>query len=533
MIGSEIIPHSATHKIIVLQDPALSKDMKAWDRCYWLVYYGVQGFLKKIKEDSKEVKKETLKKKVKKSKPKLFDTQLPGHKRSYHKNLDDPSIANPDLIIPDRAVVLTMLNIRNLALSPPQQAHVDIPRFLSSKQIIEVEIRESVFISLSSSFDFHFNHKNLFLSPPQYADVDIEDIDTSRWQIIKQLNSTIVEKSIFVPPKVPLIIFPRMNGGLALSPPQETNIDVLDEHIPESKERREPNEIEIQESVLYALEMSDDHFPSATKTLGLSSPQLTDIDVTDKLTHQSQESKEIHEKEIQKPVLYIPISSPETQCHSAFCFDIFPDVNIDIYDNMNKGTKFKEKIIDYDIQTTTIHHTVSKDQNEGTLVRIGNFIQIFPSEQFIDDECNKQINILKKIFLLENLEINNQFTQPLYIHIPNSAKDCQFSPPKLYLDPPMLIQDFPNVKDIVNFPPNIRPKHKINVQPSSISIFRPKYPQTFRSKILFSLDPPQSPDFYKTPSVRRGDLFDQVRVSRRTSFPLEHINIVYRKFSSA
>ena len=69
-----------------MQDPLLSKDAKAWDKCYWLVYYAVQGFLRKIKEDIQEIKEEiqeikvekvVKKKSTKKVKPKIVNIQIP------------------------------------------------------------------------------------------------------------------------------------------------------------------------------------------------------------------------------------------------------------------------------------------------------------------------------------------------------------------------------------------------------------------------------------------------------------------------
>ena len=40
--------------ILALQDPVRSKDQSAFDKCYWLVYYSVQGFLKTIKEETEK-----------------------------------------------------------------------------------------------------------------------------------------------------------------------------------------------------------------------------------------------------------------------------------------------------------------------------------------------------------------------------------------------------------------------------------------------------------------------------------------------
>merc|ERR1712165_76174 len=39
---------------VEIQDPVRSKDQSAFDKCYWLVYYSVQGFLKTIKEETEK-----------------------------------------------------------------------------------------------------------------------------------------------------------------------------------------------------------------------------------------------------------------------------------------------------------------------------------------------------------------------------------------------------------------------------------------------------------------------------------------------
>ena len=36
---------------VEILDPSNSKDPSAFDKCYWLVYFSVQGFLKTIKEE--------------------------------------------------------------------------------------------------------------------------------------------------------------------------------------------------------------------------------------------------------------------------------------------------------------------------------------------------------------------------------------------------------------------------------------------------------------------------------------------------
>ena len=107
------------------------------------MYYIVQGFLKKIKEENKEVKVE--KEINEEAKPKLLDIQIPNSKSVQSKKTDDTSISPPELVLLHIAMDYSAIQTDNLVLSPPQDTNIEItdkinPKCLWNKQCIELTI---------------------------------------------------------------------------------------------------------------------------------------------------------------------------------------------------------------------------------------------------------------------------------------------------------------------------------------------------------------------------------------------------------
>ena len=104
----------------VPQDPTRSKDPKSFDKCYWLIYYSVQGFLKQIKEEAQELSN-------KRDAINLLAEDTVNHsmknKTREIKHLDIDSSPYFSLEVP-----LKTLQIRvSASLSPPQAPPQDIP----------------------------------------------------------------------------------------------------------------------------------------------------------------------------------------------------------------------------------------------------------------------------------------------------------------------------------------------------------------------------------------------------------------------
>ena len=168
-----------------LQDPTKSKDAKAFDKCYWLIYYSVQGFLKKIKEEAQEKEPKPIVKVEKK-----LDIEDTINQSSKFNKIFSKLIIDPSPIFYLEVPAKTINLIITASLSPPQIPTNDIldvancpPRSMQRVETCDVD-QDIKIVGLSRVVE---TEKFSFcLSPPQAPTADSDDI-TNHLKKIKKI----------------------------------------------------------------------------------------------------------------------------------------------------------------------------------------------------------------------------------------------------------------------------------------------------------------------------------------------------------
>ena len=155
------------------QDPTRTKDPKSFDKCYWLIYYSVQGFLKQIKEEAQE-------KTDKQDKKKLHIKDAINHNMNRIKDLPILNIDPSPFFILEVPLQCSQ-KITPASLSPPQAPPDDIPDIINYSpprprhQLIIFDVDQIIPTVLPNAG----TESEVFqwcLSPPQAPTEDYDDI---------------------------------------------------------------------------------------------------------------------------------------------------------------------------------------------------------------------------------------------------------------------------------------------------------------------------------------------------------------------